>query len=99
MNKASTDYAIALDTIQRLKARLARYENPWTVEVRRTDLFWQEMCHDAPLTLADAEARVQEHQKDSPEATFRVAPWFNAVQRQYIEQQLERALLEHGAIY
>lgn len=86
------------DQIASLTKRLeeaARYSNPWTVEVRSVDGHWQEMCHDAPLTLSAGEKRRDEHLADSPEATFRVTPWYNAMQRQDIA--LETASLKQIA--
>ena len=74
------------DVLVELRRELARYRNPWTVEIRAVHGHWLEFAHDGPLTLADAEARVKDYRQESPDATFRVAPWFNLDQRAEREQ-------------
>jgi hypothetical protein len=76
--------------------RFERLLNPWTIEIQSTDGDWEEFCHDAPLTLADAEVRMREHQQESPEAVFHVRPWFNLSQRQIVNRLREtnRELVE-----
>ena len=75
---------------------LARYSNPWTVEIQNTASGgWQNFCYLAPLTLKDAEEWQKVHAEQSPGAIFRVVPWFNSMQLQYVwaeREQLQCAL-------
>lgn len=75
------------DEIERQQAELQRYGNPWTVEILNQESSnWESFAHDAPLTLANAEARTKEHQTENPDAKFRVTPWLNLDQRQVVER-------------
>lgn len=84
-------------TYEEQSAAMARLSNPWTVEIQRSDGYWQEFSYDAPLTLVEAEARMAEHRKNSPEATFRLRPWMNADQRNILLEQ-ESLLLEAAEV-
>lgn len=75
------------DRYDALVARLERFSNPWTIEIRATSGHWHEFCHGAPLTLQQAEAREEEHKENVPTAKFRVVPWLNNEQRQHVEAQ------------
>lgn len=81
-----------------LSGRVQRFSNPWTVEIlNQKDNQWLAFCHDAPLTLANAEKREGELKAEHPDAKFRVVPWFNSTQRQTIlelQEQGTKAFIE-----
>ena len=69
---------------------IQQLQNPWTVEIlNQKDGGWTDFCHDAPLTLTNAEKRESELKADNPGAVFRVVPWFNSSQRQALQQERE----------
>ncbi len=68
--------------IKRLKVDLDRYANPWTVEIRNISGQWHQFAHDAPITLQQAEERIEVLQSENPDATFRAVPWLNSSQAQ-----------------
>lgn len=68
---------------------LARYGNPWTVQIQSTNGHWSEFCHDAPITLQEGERRVDEINADHPRAVVRVVPWLNASQQQHVRESTE----------
>lgn len=69
---------------------IARFSNPWTVEIRNhSNGHWSEFCHDAPLTLADAEERERTLRAHNPDAQFRVIPWLNSSQRALIQKRMD----------
>lgn len=65
---------------------LARYSNPWTIEIQSRSGSWSNFCHDAPRTLAECEEREMELREENPSARFRVVPWFNASQWQFLRE-------------
>lgn len=70
-----------------LRKALERYSNPWAIEIwnHRTES-WNTFCHDEPLTLQDAEARVEGYAQSEEMKTgrFQVVPYLNASQRQHL---------------
>jgi hypothetical protein len=82
-----------------LQRQLNRFSNPWTVEIQnQSDGCWTELAHDAPLTLGDAEARMLEHQIESPRAKFRVVPWLNNSQRPLLAELQRKYDAAYGII-
>lgn len=80
----------AIKLIQRYRDIAALYANPYTIQIRdKVDQHWESFCYDAPLTLQQAEDRVKEHQQENPKATFRVVPWLNLSQEQFIRFELK----------
>lgn len=79
---------------------LRRFSNPWTIELRKTDGIWTPFCYDAPLTLADAEKRVEEYAADptTARATFRVIPWLNNSQAQHVRELADAQRAENLAL-
>jgi hypothetical protein len=69
-----------------LKKELARYSNPWTIEIWSHEGRgnWTQFCYDAPIPLAEAEARTEVFKAENPAAKFRVVPWLNSSQRQHV---------------
>lgn len=65
---------------------LARYSNPWTVQICDSSGHWHNFTHDAPITLTVAEERIRELQVEHPNAKFRAFPWFNSSQTQVIKE-------------
>jgi hypothetical protein len=102
---AELRYVRAEKQVASLTRQLARFQNPWTVQVQsKISGSWSEMCHDSPLTLADAEKRMADHQKESPGAVFRVIPWSSSSQSAYVREsnhfltrQLEEARQERAS--
>ncbi len=75
-----------------LYPELARFKNPWTVEIQNKQTgAWSEFHHKPPLTLADAEQYEEELKALHPKASFRVTPWLNNEQRQAIRDTQVRA--------
>ncbi len=77
---------------ERLEVDLRRYSNPWTVQVwNHKDERWNEFCHDAPITLSDAEQRIEDYGKgdSTAKARFRAIPWLNGSQLQHVRMQYE----------
>ena len=84
---AELRYVRAEKQVASLTRQLARFQNPWTVQVQsKISGSWSQMCHDSPLTLADAEKRMADHQKESPGAVFRVIPWSSSSQSAYVRE-------------
>ncbi|MDP9113881.1 MAG: hypothetical protein M3O20_09375, partial [Acidobacteriota bacterium] len=89
-------------TVDELRSQLKRFANPWTVEIlNQQSNQWSNFCHDAPLTLADAEERERALGTENPDAKFRVVPWLNSSQRAQLSTTREiakelAAALEHA---
>lgn len=81
-----------------LRARLARYLNPWTVEIRNKAGKWYSFAYDAPITLQEAEDRVETLQVEHPLARFRVQPWMNNSQAAVCTELKERVAWQAAEI-
>lgn len=80
--RCGTDVQDCLKEIDFLRLELARYKNPWTVKVKnQVTEEWTNCCHDAPLTLVNAEIRQTELRTAHPDAKFKVVPFINSWQR------------------
>lgn len=71
---------------------LARYTNPWTIEIQNQITGqWMNHYHDAPITLLNAEKLIVQLMEENPAALFRVRPWLNPNQVQMVQDQLHEA--------
>lgn len=79
-------------------SNLARYVNPWTVEIRNKAGKWHPFCSDAPITLQEAVSRVEALQAENPDAVFRAQPWRNASQAQEVGNRIAELEAENKAL-
>lgn len=82
-----------------LYADAVRFSNPWTVQIwNHRTVSWAEFCVEAPVTLAEAEDRVDNYAKNpmTRRATFRAVPWLNSSQRQHTQSEAASAKAHAG---
>lgn len=71
------------------------YSNPWTIQIQNRRGAWSEFCHDAPVSLTEAERREEELKAENPEARFRVVPWLNIDQQNFVRGESMPHVAEH----
>lgn len=77
---------------------LARFSNPWTVQIQDIHGNWSEFCHDAPVTLKNAEDRIEEMARDSPRAILRAVPYLNCSQMEHVRSNANKRISELQAL-